>query len=145
MTAIPAAETRFLGDSSALDNTIPILDMISPENFEREREKIFRRAWLPVAHVRDFAERGSYKVVEIPTFDTSLIVVRGNDGLVCSFHNICRHRGNKLVRAGEGCRASFVCGAAALPARARVRCCAQRATGAVSPGLITKSNAERRG
>lgn len=61
MTAIPAAETRFLGDSSALDNTIPILDMISPENFEREREKIFRRAWLPVAHVRDFAERGSYK------------------------------------------------------------------------------------
>lgn len=36
MTAIPAAETRFLGDSSALDNTIPILDMISPENFERE-------------------------------------------------------------------------------------------------------------
>jgi Rieske [2Fe-2S] domain len=111
MTAIPAAETRFLGDSSALDNTIPILDMISPENFEREREKIFRRAWLPIAHVRDFAERGSYKVVEIPTFDTSLIVVRGNDGVVCSFHNICRHRGNKLVRAGEGCRASFVCGA----------------------------------
>lgn len=47
------------------------------------------------------------KVVEIPTFDTSLIVVRGNDGVVCSFHNICRHRGNKLVRAGEGCRASF--------------------------------------
>lgn len=111
MTAIPAAETRFLGDSSALDNTIPILDMISPENFEREREKIFRRAWLPIAHVRDFAERGSYKVVEIPTFDTSLIVVRGNDGVVCSFHNICRHRGNKLVRAGEGCRASFVGGA----------------------------------
>jgi hypothetical protein len=36
MTAIPAEETRFLGDSSALDNTIPILDMISPENFERE-------------------------------------------------------------------------------------------------------------
>jgi phenylpropionate dioxygenase-like ring-hydroxylating dioxygenase large terminal subunit len=75
------------------------------------------------------------KVVEIPTFDTSLIVVRGNDGVVCSFHNICRHRGNKLVRAGEGCRASFVCGAGAPPARARVRCCAQRATGAVSPGV----------
>jgi phenylpropionate dioxygenase-like ring-hydroxylating dioxygenase large terminal subunit len=110
MTATQAAETRFLGDSSALDNTIPILDLISPENFEREREKIFRRAWLPVAHVRDFAEPGSYKVVEIPTFGTSLIVVRGSDGMVRSFHNICRHRGNKLVRAGEGCRASFTCG-----------------------------------
>ena len=28
---------------------------------------------------------------------TSIIVVRGNDGEVRAFHNICRHRGNKLV------------------------------------------------
>jgi hypothetical protein len=41
MTANPAAETRFLGDSSALDNTIRILDLISPEKLRaRAREDI---------------------------------------------------------------------------------------------------------
>ena len=107
--SVAAAETRFVGQSADLENVVPILDLISPQNYEKERNKIFRRAWLPIAHVRDLPEPGSYKVVEMPTFNTSLIVVRGSDGVVRSFHNICRHRGNKLVRAGEGCRSSFAC------------------------------------
>ena len=86
-----AAETRFVGQSADLGNVVPILDLISLQNFETERSKIFRRAWLPIAHVRDLPEPGSYQVIDLPVFNASVIVVRGSDGVVRSFHNICRH------------------------------------------------------
>jgi Rieske 2Fe-2S family protein len=100
----------FRGDHSALKDKIAILEHISPENYQIEREKIFRRAWLCVAHTLDLPENGSYRVVDIPTFKTSLLITRGKDGQIRSFHNICRHRGNKLVRAGQGTRSNFACG-----------------------------------
>ena len=40
---------------------------------------------------------GSYFTKEIAVCDASIIVVRGTDGELRAFHNICRHRGNKLV------------------------------------------------
>ena len=40
---------------------------------------------------------GSYFTKELAVANTSIIVVRGMDGEVRAFHNICRHRGNKLV------------------------------------------------
>jgi len=40
---------------------------------------------------------GSYFTRELAVADTSLILVRGKDGQIRAFHNICRHRGNKLV------------------------------------------------
>jgi Rieske 2Fe-2S family protein len=83
--------------------------MLTPEHFALEREKIFRRSWLPIGHTDDIPQPGSYFVQEVPTFNTSLIVVRGEDGKVRAFHNACRHRGNKLVREGEGRRKGFVC------------------------------------
>jgi phenylpropionate dioxygenase-like ring-hydroxylating dioxygenase large terminal subunit len=72
-------------------------DSISPEFFALEREAIFRRAWLNVGRVERLPRRGSYFTKELALADTSLIVVRGNDGEVRAFHNFCRHRGNKLL------------------------------------------------
>ena len=71
-------------------------DSISPEFFELEREAIFKRAWLQVGRVEQIPRTGSYFTKEIAAAHTSIIVVR--DGAdVRAFHNICRHRGNKLV------------------------------------------------
>ncbi len=92
-----------------LKTRVDLASMLTPEHFELEREKIFRRAWLTIGHTDDLPERGSYFVQEVPTFKTSLLVVRGQDDKVRVFHNACRHRGNKLVRGGEGCRKSFMC------------------------------------
>ncbi|MBV8593981.1 MAG: aromatic ring-hydroxylating dioxygenase subunit alpha, partial [Caulobacteraceae bacterium] len=83
--------------------------LITPESFAEEREKIFRRAWLSIGHTHDLPHKGSWFVYDVPTFNTSLLVVRGEDDVVRAFHNICRHRGNKLVRAGAGCSRAFVC------------------------------------
>jgi phenylpropionate dioxygenase-like ring-hydroxylating dioxygenase large terminal subunit len=71
-------------------------DSISPEYYERERSAIFARSWLNVGRTEQLARVGSYFTREIDAARTSVIIVRTADG-VRAFHNICRHRGNKLV------------------------------------------------
>ena len=90
-------------------------DSISPEFYELEREAIFKRSWLNVGRVEQLPRKGSYFTKELAVANTSVIVVRGMDGEVRAFHNICRHRGNKLVwtdfparRRAATCR-QFVC------------------------------------
>jgi phenylpropionate dioxygenase-like ring-hydroxylating dioxygenase large terminal subunit len=72
-------------------------DSISPEFYEAEREAVFQRAWLNVGRVEQLPRAGSYFTKEIAAARTSLILVRDRDDNVRAFHNICRHRGNKLV------------------------------------------------
>src|SRR5437899_1027320 len=72
-------------------------DSISPAHFELEREAIFRRTWLNVGRVEQLPRVGSYFTKEIAAANTSIVVVRGTDNEIRAFHNICRHRGNKLV------------------------------------------------
>jgi phenylpropionate dioxygenase-like ring-hydroxylating dioxygenase large terminal subunit len=72
-------------------------DSISPAHYELEREAIFRRTWLNVGRVEQLPKKGSYFTKELDSAKTSVIVTRDNDGEVRAFHNICRHRGNKLV------------------------------------------------
>src|SRR5262245_35046847 len=72
-------------------------DSISPEFYEWERAAIFRRAWLHVGRVEQLPRAGSYFTKELAVANTSVIVVRGADAEVRAFHNVCRHRGNKLV------------------------------------------------
>src|SRR6266511_2637805 len=90
-------------------------DSISPEFYELEREAIFKRAWLNVGRVEQLPRKGSYFTKELAVANTSIVVVRGMDGEVRAFHNICRHRGNKLVwtdfpreETSGSCR-QFVC------------------------------------
>jgi phenylpropionate dioxygenase-like ring-hydroxylating dioxygenase large terminal subunit len=72
-------------------------DSISPAHYELERKAIFGRTWLNVGRVEQLPRTGSYFTKELDAARTSVIVVRGSDGTVRGFHNICRHRGNKLV------------------------------------------------
>jgi phenylpropionate dioxygenase-like ring-hydroxylating dioxygenase large terminal subunit len=72
-------------------------DSISPEHYERERDAIFRRTWLNVGRIEQLPKRGSFFTKELDAARTSVIVARGTDDEVRAFHNVCRHRGNKLV------------------------------------------------
>ncbi|MFC8526129.1 SRPBCC family protein [Nocardia sp. NPDC057227] len=72
-------------------------DSVSPEFYELERTAIFERAWLNIGRVEQLPRVGSYFTKEIAIARTSILVVRGRDQEVRAFHNVCRHRGNKLV------------------------------------------------
>lgn len=72
-------------------------DSISPEFYELERKAIFGRTWLNVGRIEQVPKIGSYFTKEIAAARTSIVVVRDRDAELRAFHNICRHRGNKLV------------------------------------------------
>jgi len=74
-------------------------DSIDPAFFEAERDAIFKRTWLNVGRVERLPRTGSYFTKELPSAGPgmSVIVVKTKDGSIKAFHNMCRHRGNKLV------------------------------------------------
>jgi nitrite reductase/ring-hydroxylating ferredoxin subunit len=72
-------------------------DSIDPAYYEAERTAVFRHTWLNVGRVEQVPRTGSYFTKELAVVDTSLVIVRGRDGEIRAFHNMCRHRGNKLV------------------------------------------------
>jgi phenylpropionate dioxygenase-like ring-hydroxylating dioxygenase large terminal subunit len=90
-------------------------DSCSAEFFELEREAIFKRTWLNVGRVEQLPRNGSYFTRELGFARASAIVLRDMQGRVRAFHNVCRHRGNKLVwqdfpgeETSGNCR-QFVC------------------------------------
>lgn len=76
---------------------VPVAPYLSPEYFELEREKVFKKCWLKVARVEEIAESRDYKVLPFKFADAEVIIIRGEDGEVRSFYNTCSHRGNKVV------------------------------------------------
>lgn len=76
---------------------IDVAPLIDAELFEGERERVFKRKWLMVAREEEIATPGDYKVRQLDVVDTSVIIVRDRNGEVHAFHNICTHRGNKLI------------------------------------------------
>jgi phenylpropionate dioxygenase-like ring-hydroxylating dioxygenase large terminal subunit len=88
---------------------VPIEPYISPDYCEAERDLIFKKTWTYVGRVEQLPAPGSFFVKELPLCSTSLIVIRGRDGVVRAFHNMCPHRGNKLVWDEAGQANSMVC------------------------------------
>lgn len=92
-----------------LAETLPSRYYYDPDIFVRERETIFLKCWHLAAHRNEIAEPGQFVTLDI--FDQSVLVARGGDGAVRAFHNVCQHRGNRLVEARRGrIPALFRCG-----------------------------------
>ena len=71
-----------------------------PEFFELEKQAIFKKAWQLVCHVSDVPAKGDYQTFDF--LNESILTVRGDDGRVRSFHNVCRHRASRLVDGTHG-------------------------------------------
>ncbi len=85
--------------------------LVSQEYFELERERVFRRAWLNVGRVDEIPKPGDYIAKDLAVCNASILIIRGKDGVVRGFHNVCSHRGNKLVWDKQGsCRGTLACG-----------------------------------
>src|SRR5262249_20737747 len=80
--------------------TLPARYFYDPAVFDAERERIFYPAWHCVAHVNELKEPGSFATLDI--FDQSVVIMRGDDGTLRGFHNVCQHRGNRLLDARRG-------------------------------------------
>jgi phenylpropionate dioxygenase-like ring-hydroxylating dioxygenase large terminal subunit len=78
-----------------------------PEFFEAEKQAFLRAAPQVVCHESEIAEPGEWRSLEY--LGESVIVMRGDDGDVRAFSNVCRHRGSRLVDGTGGCAKVLTC------------------------------------
>lgn len=79
-----------------------------PDQFERELSHVFLTSWLPICPTDDVRQPRSYVVWE--RFGQSVVVVRLDDGRLSAWHNVCQHRGARLVDESGTCPAGvFKC------------------------------------
>ncbi len=81
---------------------IPIEPDVSPNYFALECANIFRCVWLNVGRDGEIPSPGDHFVKEIAAALMSAVVVRGGDGVIRAFHNMCSQRGNKVVCQDRG-------------------------------------------
>ena len=88
-----------------LEPTLPREAYVAETIYAAERERIYAREWVLVGRAESVPAVGDY--IEIDVLGESLLVVRGDDGELRAFFNVCRHRGCALfLRANDASPAS---------------------------------------
>ncbi|QQS12273.1 MAG: aromatic ring-hydroxylating dioxygenase subunit alpha [Rhodospirillales bacterium] len=85
----------------------PVAHYIDPAHAARERATLFRRTPLIVAASSEMESPGDFRVVDIDGL--SILLTRQSDGTLKAFHNVCRHRGCRVVDEECGRRPTFTC------------------------------------
>lgn len=81
---------------------------LSDELFALDIEAVFAQHWLFVAAEAELPEPGDYVTVTVGPY--SVIVVRDDEEEVRAFHNVCRHRGTRILNEERGSVGNIVCG-----------------------------------
>lgn len=85
----------------------PVADYIDNEVISSEVNKIFYDYPVPIALSAELKDNNSYKATKV--IDTPLLITKGEDGVVRTFINICKHRGAPVCPEGIGKKSKFNC------------------------------------
>ena len=80
---------------------------VASDIFSHEASHFLGAQWLLVGHVSQIPGAGDYFTVD--ALGAAVIVVRGGDGTVNAYHNVCRHRGARICEAKSGHAALLRC------------------------------------
>lgn len=89
------------------DMSLPGWVYFDPEFFAAERKAFLRATPQVVCHLNEIPQPGDWRTLEY--LGESVIVIRGDDGEVRAFSNVCRHRGSRLVDGAAGCAKVLTC------------------------------------
>jgi len=89
------------------DHSLPQAFYRDEAVFAADMNQVFGKCWLFAGHASQISQPGEYFIYEIG--DESLIVLRGDDGEIRAFFNVCRHRGSRLCTAPSGRVKKLVC------------------------------------
>jgi len=78
-----------------------------PVLYEREKERLFARNWRFVGHQSELATAGDYLTLDLA--GEKILVMRGQDGTIRAFYNVCRHRAAELVKGRGNLKAVVTC------------------------------------
>ena len=106
MTEVPFASLTVPKDWDR--RGLPAWTYRSQAMFDLEREEIFLRHWQVAGHTCDIPAPGDWLSFDL--LGERAVVMRGQDGVVRAFHNLCRHRGARVVQGDKGhCKGAVVC------------------------------------
>ncbi|MEK1888830.1 MAG: SRPBCC family protein [Phyllobacterium sp.] len=100
-------EISTLLDSRRAGFSLPAEFYSRQDIFEADMEVFFRRHWICVGLECDVPEPGDAQVIDIG--QTSVILLRDDDNNIQVVHNVCRHRGSRLLDAGSTVVSKLVC------------------------------------
>ena len=78
-----------------------------PERYQRERTAVLAPSWQIVGRSSQLPEPGDFITWEGQ--GETIVVTRRRDGGVSGFHNVCQHRGARIVKEPSGCARRFSC------------------------------------
>lgn len=85
---------------------VPSAHYTSPEIFKQSIDKMWLKTWQMACREEEIPKVGDFYVYEV--VGKSLIVVRSAPNEIRALHNVCLHRGRKLVTQ-QGHRKIFIC------------------------------------
>ncbi len=101
------AETAYTPDAlRAVDRplrraaTLPGPLFTDPGVFAREFRNLFLLSWVCVGRDDEIPSPGDFRTYEVA--GSGVIVLRDADGTLRAYHNVCRHRGTRILEAGSG-------------------------------------------
>lgn len=101
------AAANLVDDAVPLAHALPAWVYNQPELARLELERILLPSWQLVCHVNSIPKGGDFV-----TFDLgpeSVLVLRDREGSIRAFHNVCRHRGARLLDDAGSCPATITC------------------------------------
>ncbi|QEU07311.1 aromatic ring-hydroxylating oxygenase subunit alpha [Paracoccus yeei] len=75
--------------------------------FQNDLEQIWYKEWLFAIPACEIPKTGNYATLQVGAYP--VLIVRGGDGKIRAFHNVCRHRGQRLCSKPSGSTAKLVC------------------------------------
>src|SRR3954452_19241680 len=99
-TDVPPADAVEPAPPGSLLPTLPGRYYTDPDVFGREQTRVFEAMWSCAVRSAELADPGSFRRVQVGR--ESVLVVRGRDGELRAFLNVCRHRGARLCPAAGG-------------------------------------------
>src|SRR5262245_48003754 len=85
----------------ALASTIPAAWYIDPRVLDLERRTVFTRSWQMAGRLDELHSPGDYMACELPAGEP-IVVIRGADGHLRAFFNVCRHHAAAVVTDAHG-------------------------------------------
>ena len=91
-----------------LRQLLPVEAYTSRDWFDREQRELFGRTWAFAGMVEDVEAPGDYKCVDVGS--AALVLLRDRQNSLRAFHNMCRHRGSRLLDGSGNIKGdSLVC------------------------------------
>lgn len=87
--------------------TLPKAYYTSDTVFEHEKEEIFYKTWLCMAHAGEVAKPNDYITRQV--IGENILIVRGKDGVLRAFYNVCPHRGHELLQGSGKAKNVITC------------------------------------